>query len=144
MEYVVRREVFLVEEPALVWNPTPAGHILLVDDDEAIRAVAAELLRDAGYLVREAASAEAALTLVATAPAPCDLLITDMDMPGLNGLELADRLRVSLAGLRVLVISGGDPDELRPKLPAGSFLLTKPFRMTDFLGRVKELVTAKP
>ena len=140
MDYVGQHPAGVVAEPGVAWNPEPLGRILLVDDDEAIRCIAAELLRDAGYVVREAGSAEEALRQVVDDPAPWDLLVTDMDMPGMNGFELAGRLQLVLAGLKVLVISGRDPREFQPELPAATPFLGKPFGMAVFMARIKELI----
>ena len=140
MEYVAQNPVGVVAEPGLVWKPEPQGRILLVDDDDTVRAIAAELLRDAGYVVREAGSAEEALRQIEGEAGRWDLLVTDMDMPGMNGVQLAGHLQARLAGLKVLVISGRDPQEFRPALPAATPFLGKPFSMAAFMARVKELL----
>src|SRR5260221_12547906 len=75
--------------------------ILLVDDDAGVREYTAQVLEDAGYAVRVAAHADEAETILGTGE-PFDLLITDIVMPGRNGIELAqalNRTRPDVKGL---------------------------------------------
>jgi len=96
-------------EPAAAAGGTEA--ILLVDDDAALRAVASRALRAAGYRVTEAPDGASAVLAWERRPGPIDLLLTDMTMPGgMNGVELARRLRRDSPALRVLVISGHHRD----------------------------------
>ncbi|UUR08437.1 PAS domain S-box protein [Sphingomonas glaciei] len=104
-----------------------AGTVLLVDDEELVRASTAGMLADLGYRVVEADSGEAALALVGEGLRP-NLLVTDQLMPGLSGTDLAVRLREQFDGLPVLVISGyADLDSLSPAFPH----LSKPFRQSE-------------
>ncbi|HYT52582.1 MAG TPA: ATP-binding protein [Gaiellaceae bacterium] len=80
-----------------------AGHgerLLLVEDNDAVRRLAYEVLTLSGYEVRQAASPREALELSSSDDQPIDLLVTDVVMPELNGRELADRLRADRPGLR--------------------------------------------
>jgi PAS domain S-box-containing protein len=114
-----------------------AGTVLLVDDEELVRASTAGMLADLGYRVVEADCGEAALTLVAEGLVP-SLLVTDQLMPGLSGTDLAVRLREDLAGLPVLIVSGyADLESLSPVFPH----LSKPFRQAE-LAAALEKVTA--
>jgi CheY-like chemotaxis protein len=79
--------------------------ILVVDDDDSVRPVTAALLRDLGYRVIEAPSAEAAEALM-HAETEIDMLVTDVVMPGAPGHVLARRLRAERPGLPVLYITG--------------------------------------
>ncbi|MCM2257754.1 MAG: response regulator [Vicinamibacteria bacterium] len=111
-------------------NPPVAGGsetVLLVEDDPALRELIQEVLVEAGYAVQVAAHAEQALA-VNSRSSP-DVLVTDVVMPGLSGLELARRLRERRPGLHVLFISGYSGDALagRDGLEAGVRLLEKPF-----------------
>ena len=99
--------------------------ILLVDNDNALRHVLATHLRELGYVVLEAASAEAAGALVRTLK-QLDLLITDVVMPGSSGTMLAHSLRTERPDLPVLFMTGGD---IGPEL-AGETVLAKPFSVT--------------
>ncbi|MHA0318867.1 PAS domain-containing protein [Sphingomonas melonis] len=104
-----------------------AGCVLLVDDEGAVRAAAAQMLHDIGYRVVEADSADAALRLMRDGLSP-DLLVSDHLMPGMTGTELARRLRADRPDLGVLIVSGyADVETLSPDLAH----LPKPFREAD-------------
>jgi len=103
------------------------GVALLVDDDELVRAVTADMLDEMGYQVVEAASAEAALKILEQG-LPIDALITDHLMPGMSGTDLARKVLSSHPKVRVLVMSGyADAAAFAPDIPH----LTKPFRVDD-------------
>src|SRR5690606_4735801 len=73
-------------------TPTGAGVILMAEDDPALRRIGERMLTRLGYTVHVAESGEAALALAATL-GPVDLLLTDVVMPGINGVELWEQLR---------------------------------------------------
>jgi CheY-like chemotaxis protein len=79
--------------------------VLVVDDQEVVRAVIRLTLERAGFTVLEASSPNAALDLVRTDP-PIDLLVTDVVMPEMDAFELADRVACEVPGVRVLYTSG--------------------------------------
>lgn len=81
------------------------AHILLVDDDNAVREVTATFLRELGYQVREAGSGGAALEIMESAAA-IDMLLLDFAMPGMNGAELARQARSRRPNLPVLFVTG--------------------------------------
>ncbi len=102
-----------MEDPVAVPETgSSAKTILLVEDEVLIRALAAEALREAGYIVIEASSADEAHSVIAAGLQP-DLLFTDVRMPGaLDGLTLARELKAQLPHLIVVVASGhADPQE---------------------------------
>lgn len=106
---------------------TSVGRVLLVDDEDAVRAAAAQMLDDLGYEVIEADNADAALRLIADGLVP-DLLVSDHLMPGMTGTELARQLRARLPQVGVLIVSGyADVETLSPDLAH----LPKPFRQAD-------------
>jgi len=78
--------------------------VLLIDDDEGFCTTTAEVLRSAGHAVRVAASGEAGLALYRAVP--CDLVITDVEMPGMEGFELIECLRHTEPRPRTIAISG--------------------------------------
>jgi CheY-like chemotaxis protein len=80
--------------------------ILLVDDDDRVRSVLGRALRHAGYSVLEANNGLDAFDVVAAHAQPVDLIVTDIMMPGINGLQLLQRFRGWYPAIRVLVISG--------------------------------------
>jgi PAS domain S-box-containing protein len=123
------------------------GHetILLVEDDPLVRAHTETQLRALGYEVVTAEHAKAAIDLVDRGCTP-DLLFTDMVMPGgLNGQELALRLRQRWPDLRVLYTSGyahGAFDSAGQDPAGGAPMLAKPFRRRDLAAKVREVLDA--
>lgn len=85
--------------------PSRRHRLLLVDDEVLLLMEAAEILRDFGYDVAEASSGAEALSMI-DPDSPIDLLLTDVQMPGMNGFELAKAARTRLPGLKVLYFSG--------------------------------------
>jgi CheY-like chemotaxis protein/two-component sensor histidine kinase len=82
------------------------GRVLLVDDDEVVRLVCAELLRRAGHTVTALAQADEALGAVRADPGAFDLVVTDYNMPQVSGVQLAESLRVLAPSVPVVLISG--------------------------------------
>ena len=119
---------------------TPLETILLVDDDEQVRALALEVLRQQGYIVLEAASGEEALRLAdESGDGKIHLLLTDVDLPSLNGPETARRIQASRPKIKVLYISG----DYRAVTELGvhsDTLLRKPFTMAELVQRVRSVL----
>jgi CheY-like chemotaxis protein len=112
-----------------------AGRILVVDDDPAVRAVTAEMLRQIGYGVAEAASGQAALDALARGEI-YDLVIVDIAMSGLNGIETVRPARERWPGLRVLYVTGY-ADAAATGVQTGDDPLTrKPFRLSELTAEV--------
>jgi CheY-like chemotaxis protein len=113
-----------------------AGLALLVDDEEHIRAITADMLSELGFKVHSAASAAAALRALDSGLAP-DLLITDHLMPGMTGVELAYEIRNRHPALKVLVVSGfAEVAGIDPALPR----LTKPFVQHELAAALAEMM----
>jgi two-component system, cell cycle sensor histidine kinase and response regulator CckA len=114
-------------------------HLLLAEDDQAVRQVAEALLRRHGYDVTVAEDGEAALAVMDEHGAGVQLVITDVVMPRMNGRELAERIATRFPGTRILFISGyTDDDILRRGVQAnGIDLLEKPFTADELLRRVR-------
>ncbi|TVV76019.1 ATP-binding protein [Sphingomonas solaris] len=111
------------------------GKVLVVDDEDLVRASTADMLGELGYDVVEASSAEDALAIVEANP-DLDLMVTDHMMPGLSGTELAHRVRARMPRMRVLVISGyAETRGISDDLP----LLTKPFKHDDLATSLAQL-----
>jgi CheY-like chemotaxis protein/anti-sigma regulatory factor (Ser/Thr protein kinase) len=109
-----------------------AGTVLVVDDEEYIRASIVDMLAELGFTVHEAATAEAAMRAIDAGLKP-DILITDHLMPGMTGVELARAARARQPGIRILIVSGfADAEGIDPSLPR----LTKPFVQSDLVRHI--------
>jgi PAS domain S-box-containing protein len=126
----------LALDGGLVVKPTQQARILLVDDEPLVRWATADMLREAGYDVVEAASAAEARERVRAGLAP-DVLVTDHLMPGGRGADLASGLCEALPRLKVLVATGyaDMPDIRYPRI-------AKPFGAAELVERVRALVEA--
>ena len=116
--------------------------ILLVEDEPAVRELAVALLRSYGYEVIEAANADEAMRLYNSRAAPIHLLLTDVVMPGLNGVELSKRLRLRDPQLKVVFVSGyADSVILRHGAPdAGVNFVQKPYRPAHLASKIREVL----
>ncbi len=116
------------------------GRVLVVDDDPDVLSFAAACLEEAGYEVTRAGSGEDALTMLEQADQ--DLLIADLGMPGMSGLQLAAAARARWPALRVLIATGyADTADLSigdQQLP----VLGKPFKAAELVARVADLLGA--
>ncbi|MBB4132650.1 CheY-like chemotaxis protein [Xanthomonas arboricola] len=117
---------------------TSNARILLVEDDDAIREMAADILGDEGYQVVTSGDAEQAMEQLASAR-PFDLLLSDICLPGMNGRDLADNARRLYPALPIVFITGyaGAIAKRADFLDTGMRLLTKPFSLRDLLGVVE-------
>jgi PAS domain S-box-containing protein len=111
------------------------GRVVLIDDDALLRRVSTELLRDAGYDVRAIAPAEVSAREVASA---CDVLVTDVQMPGTSGPELVRRARSVQPGLGVVFVSGYAADE-KLALDARTAFVAKPFRGSELIAAIENV-----
>ncbi|HVZ48418.1 MAG TPA: PAS domain S-box protein [Gemmatimonadaceae bacterium] len=118
--------------------------ILLVEDELLVRRSAARALAAAGYTVREAASGEAAARLAGDPGMTIDLLVTDVVMPGIGGAVLADWVRATRPGLKVLYTSGYTDDAiLRHGVQQQEVaFLAKPYDVRALLTKVRETIDA--
>jgi PAS domain S-box-containing protein len=122
------------------------GRILLVEDEAKVRDLARSIIAQAGYTVREAQNGREALALYATLAGPVDLLVTDVIMPEMGGVELAKRLSAIQPGLRVIYLSGYTDDALGSHgvLEPGINFLRKPFNAAELLARIGESLATTP
>ncbi|HEU5169799.1 MAG TPA: ATP-binding protein [Gemmatimonadales bacterium] len=113
--------------------------VLLVEDEAAVRTMAARILRQGGFTVLEATDGGSALDAVEGYRGTLDLLVTDLVMPGVGGVELADRISRLRPGMAVLFMSGYTEREVidRGGPPAGTMLLNKPFRAGELVAAVR-------
>jgi len=118
--------------------------VLLVEDQDGVRAVVAEHLRELGYTVLEAADGAAALRLLRLG-ARADVLVTDVGLPGgLNGRQVADAAREQLPGLPVLFITGYADGALDGQLAPGMEVIGKPFALDTLATRVRAMLEGAP
>jgi PAS domain S-box-containing protein len=127
-------------EPRAVGTET----ILLVEDEDAVRAVARESLRRQGYAVLEAPDAESALKVSGGFAGRIELLLTDVVMPGLSGRVLADRLATQRPDTKVLFMSGYTDDAIvrHGVLEPGLNYLQKPFTPDVLAHKVRAILDA--
>jgi PAS domain S-box-containing protein len=116
--------------------------VLLVEDEESVRELVSNFLRDHGYKVLEAGDGEAALETVRGHGGPIHLLVTDVVMPKLSGRELALRLTKAHSELHVLFISGYTNDAVvrHGVLEGDMDFLQKPFTLKDLARKMREVL----
>lgn len=121
----------------------PPETLLVVEDDEDIRALEVRALSRVGYTVLHAPGAKQALRMAAASPA-IDLLLTDFQMPQANGLELARRFRVLHPKAPVLMVSGAlrEVEGRTGGLERVAFL-AKPFSWQELVEKVKALLAGQ-
>jgi two-component system cell cycle sensor histidine kinase/response regulator CckA len=113
-------------------SPAECCTILLVDDEESVRAVVTRILNRHGQKVLEAQHGADALRLAADYDGKIDLLITDLYMPGLRGPEIFERLRLTRPGIHVLFMSAySGEDVARSGVDPASNFLHKPFTVQE-------------
>jgi CheY-like chemotaxis protein len=108
-----------------------AATIIVVDDEEAVRTIVAEFLEDFGYRVLQADGGAAALRLLEADPC-VQLLVTDIRMPDMSGLELADQATAIRPALKIILISGYFVAQQVQRR-----FLRKPFRMRELAAAVR-------
>jgi PAS domain S-box-containing protein len=118
--------------------------ILLVEDETSVSLIATKMLEARGYTVLATDGPETALTFCRQNKGRIDLLIADVIMPGMSGIELAERLSQLIPHLKVLFISGYSNEELdRYNVPAQDIdLLEKPFSSDALVRKVREILDA--
>jgi DNA-binding response OmpR family regulator len=113
--------------------------LLLVEDEPAMLNLVAVMLEDLGYTVLKAGSGAEAMRIAESHAGDIDLLVTDVVMPGMNGCDLADRLRSNRPSLRRLFVSGYSDEAIsvQKSVEAGAHFLEKPFTLDDLAARVR-------
>ena len=114
--------------------PMPPATILVVDDEESVRAVITRTLKAAGFAVLQAEHGEAALGVVRGFTGPLSLAIVDINMPVMTGSEFAREFRPLRPSVPVLFITGREP------VVRGARVLLKPFGPDLLLETVAELL----
>jgi DNA-binding response OmpR family regulator len=125
------------------------ARILMIDDDREMCLEFSEVLKDSGYEVQTVFDGESGLARLYSEP--FDLLLLDMKMPGMNGLEVLQQLRKSGNRIKVLVLSGrpfthtlasrrADQDDLDIILKLADNVINKPFNVDEVLGCIETLL----
>jgi hypothetical protein len=139
--------------PREIPSQTPTGPaaaagdltVLLVDDEQDLREVAARFIAKAGYRVLTAGSGAEALEIAERHPDPIDCLVTDVVMPGMDGRELAHQFLVDRPDTKVIFISGYAEaliDDEGRSLEPGRTILPKPFSSTDLTNVLRTTLAA--
>ncbi len=120
------------------------AHILIIDDDDALRETVRKILVMAGHTVVQAAEGEEGIKIFREGSV--DLVVTDIVMPGKEGIETILELREEFPNLPILAISGGTSvDRDGPLLDAEAFgvnaCLAKPFGVSEFQDTVERLLS---
>jgi two-component system, cell cycle sensor histidine kinase and response regulator CckA len=128
--------------PSMSRFPRGSETILLVDDDEGVRAIARRILQRAGYTVLSAPDGVEAIRLVDESAHDVHLLLTDVVMPGIGGRELVTRVRDTCPDLRVLFVSGYTEEGIHRHgvLDPESAFLEKPFTAERLAQKVREVL----
>ena len=115
--------------------------ILLAEDDESLRGFLARALERAGYEVTACADGEEA---VAVLEQDWDLLLTDIVMPGIDGIEVARQAAARHPGLRIMFITGFAAVALAAtdQAPAGAKVLSKPIHLREIVTEVERMIAA--
>ena len=131
--------VFMIEDSRVQELSTFEYTILLVEDEAPIRLLMWHILDRAGYRVHLATAGLDALRKLSNLR-KIDLLITDLSMPGMTGIQLARQARETLTDLKVVYATGSQ--ECFPETRADITCLTKPFTVEELLGAVRAALTA--
>jgi two-component system cell cycle sensor histidine kinase/response regulator CckA len=125
---------------------TGEGTILLVEDEEGLRALNARGLASRGYTVLEAGNGVEAIDVLEKSGKPVDLVVSDVVMPEMDGPTLARELRSRNPGLKIIFVSGYAEDAFKKNLPDGEQgqygFLPKPFTLKQLVAAVKETMAA--
>jgi signal transduction histidine kinase/CheY-like chemotaxis protein len=126
-------------EGAATASPHRSETVLIVEDEDAVRELASEFMKSAGYTVVTAKDGQEALAIAERSGEPIRVLVTDVVMPNMRGPELAKRLKALCADLEIVYMSGyleydkGSGDFLEE-----GFFLQKPFSRDTLVGKVRE------
>jgi two-component system cell cycle response regulator CpdR len=117
------------------------ARILLAEDDDSLRGFLARALERAGFEVTACADGEEAVQHLDT---PWDLLLTDIVMPGMDGIEVARQAAARDPSLRIMFITGFAAVALsaQDRAPAGAKVLSKPVHLRDLVSEVEKMMAA--
>jgi DNA-binding NtrC family response regulator len=118
--------------------------ILVIEDDDGVRALVRRVLEKFGYRLLAAGSADETFDICRTHDGPIDLVLSDVLVPGSNGPEIVTRVKAHSPATRVLFMSGHSHHPLldKAKLESAAHFILKPFLPKDLLQRVRQLLDA--
>jgi CheY-like chemotaxis protein len=130
-------------------QPAPARGtetVLLVEDEDSVRALAGRVLTEQGYAVREARNGREALAILEQPGHGVNLVLTDVIMPDMGGVELADRVAGAHPDVRIVYMSGySEHDKLHPGVRSSPYpFLQKPFSPENLAARIREALDHAP
>jgi two-component system cell cycle sensor histidine kinase/response regulator CckA len=127
------------QEGAAAASPHRSEIVLIVEDEDAVRELASEFMKSAGYTVVTAKDGQEALAIAERSGQPIRVLVTDVVMPNMRGPELAKRLKALCADLEIVYMSGYlEYDKGSGDFLEGGFFLQKPFSRDTLVGKVGE------
>jgi PAS domain S-box-containing protein len=131
-------------DPAVTVGPAPTADgetVLVVEDDQVVRTLVLDVLRDLGYRTLEAHDGLAGLAIL-QGRNRVDLVVTDVGLPGLNGRQLADMGRASQPHLKVLFITGYAENTVfgQGVLDASMQMITKPFAIDALAAKIRQMI----
>jgi two-component system cell cycle response regulator CpdR len=132
---------FPLSNPAYRLETDRMARILLAEDDDSLRGFLARALERAGFEVTACADGEEAVQHLDT---PWDLLLTDIVMPGMDGIEVARQAAARDPSLRIMFITGFAAVALsaQDRAPAGAKVLSKPVHLRDLVSEVEKMMAA--
>jgi two-component system cell cycle sensor histidine kinase/response regulator CckA len=122
---------------------TGSSRILLVEDEDAVRSFSVRALQNKGYEVFEASSGDNALEMIAEKKPKIDLMVSDVMMPGIDGIELGKRIREIYPGLSIIFMSGYTEDKFKDDMGPDIHFLAKPFTLKQLAEKVKDVLDGK-
>jgi len=131
------------EPSAEMKNITLNGHVLLVDDEPLLREVGEEILKSFGFRVSTAASGEEALALLSASTFQADILLLDLNMPGMGGVETLREIRRNDEPVKVIVLSGYNEatlDSDNHELNYDGFIM-KPYQFSELCAEVSRVLS---
>jgi CheY-like chemotaxis protein len=124
-------------------SPSSNEVIVVVDDEEFVRNVFSQTLRTLGYTVLLAKDGEHALQVMQEHHAPVHLVISDISMPHMDGLEFVGLLRAAYPEMPALLVSGQGPQYMmdnRDRVPENVHFLAKPVTMGELASKVRKIL----
>lgn len=119
------------------------GTILVVDDEDLVRSMIATIMEDAGFDVIEVGDGLEALTFLERNGGEIAALVSDIKMPGLDGLELTRRVAARWPAVAIVLVSGYPTDGRMSDVPEAAVFVPKPFRLDDLANAVGRALAHK-